>query len=82
VINDQLFRDACSPTLRADRVERAVLQLPVSRRANARRARVARPALAPRPSWRCCDQVNPHFLFNSLNSLRALIDEIRWRRTM
>lgn len=77
VINAQLFRDAILPTFVLTAWSALYFSFVYRDRANAETERALRAtALATEAELAMLRyQVNPHFLFNSLNSLRALIDE-------
>jgi hypothetical protein len=77
IINDQLVRDAMLPTFVLTAWSALYFSFVYRDRANAETERALRAtALATEAELAMLRyQVNPHFLFNSLNSLRALIDE-------
>ena len=77
VINDQLFRDSMLPTFVLTAWSALYFSFVYRDRAMAESERALRAtALATEAELAMLRyQVNPHFLFNSLNSLRALIDE-------
>ena len=77
IINDQLIRDAMLPTFVLTAWSALYFSFVYRDRANRESERALRAtALATEAELAMLRyQVNPHFLFNSLNSLRALIDE-------
>lgn len=77
VINDQLLRASLLPTFTLLAWSALYVSFVYRDRANAESERALRAtALATEAELAMLRyQVNPHFLFNSLNSLRALIDE-------
>jgi two-component system LytT family sensor kinase len=77
IIDDQLVRDAMLPTFVLTAWSALYFSFVYRDRANAETERALRAtALATEAELAMLRyQVNPHFLFNSLNSLRALIDE-------
>jgi hypothetical protein len=77
VVKGQLFRDSMLPTFALTAWSALYFSFMYRDRANAETERALRAtALATEAELAMLRyQVNPHFLFNSLNSLRALIDE-------
>jgi two-component system, LytTR family, sensor kinase len=77
IIDDQLVRDSMLPTFVLAAWSALYFSFVYRDRANAEAERALRAtALATEAELAMLRyQVNPHFLFNSLNSLRALIDE-------